>query len=386
MRERMLAEIDALRDWSFALLAELVGLNSFTANKAGCDACLEILARECAALPGAVLTRIPQARAGDHLLVRLHPGAGDPALLVGHFDTVFSPEFCAVHHFTGLTEQPDGTLRGPGVIDMKGGLVTLLTAVRALLALDEKPPLTLVFNSDEETGSATSAGLISEQARQSRFGLVFECAGMHGETATGRKGKTTYDIHVHGAAGHASLLGAVKPSAILELSRKIVRLEGLNGTIDGATVNVGTVSGGTVPNSVPRDATARVDTRYVSEASGRDLAEAIAEIIARDETPGTHSRLTPLTSRPAMAQTETNMALYALAKHHADSLGHPMIPELRSGVSDANQIAAAGIPVLDGLGPMGEKDHSEHEYMLPDSLTPRALISALTILDGLARL
>jgi glutamate carboxypeptidase len=271
---------------------------------------------------------------------------------------------------------------------MKGGLVVGLYALRALDAfgLLEGLPVAFIFNSDEEIGSHESAALIQDEAQKSLFALVFECSGMDGGTVTGRKGKRTYGMDLSGRAGHAGNLTGPKPSAIVELAQKTLALEALNNPERGITVNVGRIEGGTGPNTIPGWATAQVDTRYATQADGDALHRAVTGLCAKSGVPGTSCETHIISARPAMEQTPANRELLSMAQTQGGLLGVPVVEEFRGGVSDANLISHAGVPVLDGLGPAGEFDHSHDEYMIVSSLAGRAALTALLTAEAFKRL
>jgi len=375
---RQLAEYLLRHDQElFRFLRELVLEQSFSRNKAGVDRVGRLIVREMAELP-LHCSRVEQSELGDHLLFHSPAcGAGRrPILLVGHMDTVFPPD----SGFDGYRED-DGRVFGPGVIDMKGGLATAVFALKALhhCGLLEQIPLTLICNSDEEIGSPTSAGIITREAEESLFGLVFECGGLNGEAVTGRKGKIGYALEVSGRAGHAAFAGTAKASAILELAHKVIAIERLNDPDRQLVVNVGTIRGGIGPNTVPEHAAAQIDIRYLTATDGQDCDLALRRIATDCRTAGTRGALTATSSRPPMVQTVANGRLFDCIRRQAEDLGLPFLAELRSGVSDANTIAAAGIPVVDGLGPIGDCDHSRNEYMLRESLPQRTLLAAAAI-------
>ena len=358
------------------LLGRIVSVNSYTYNKAGVDRVATIIAQAAEDM-GLTVETVPGGEYGDHLVARTPAcgRGGGQVLFCGHMDTVY-PESLG---FTGFRTEGDKAF-GPGVIDMKGGLVVGLYALRAMQELDLAPdlPAAFVFNSEEEVGSPSSAGLIRREAEKSLFALVFECSGINGEAATGRKGKATYIMDVRGRAGHAGAADGPKPSAVLELAEKIIALEALNDTERGVSVNVGQISGGTGPNIVAAEATAMIDTRYMTRQDGKALAEAVAEIVEKPVIPGTECEISISSSRPAMEPSSANRAIFKIAEKQSKLLGTRIAEEFRGGVSDANLIADAGIPVLDGLGPAGEHDHSPREYMVVSSLAERTALTALT--------
>lgn len=365
------------RQDQFRFLRELVLQPSYTRDKEGVDAVAKIIIRELATLPMSCMT-VEQSEMGNHLVFRSAACGKYPhsILLAGHMDTVFPPD----SGFAGYHEEGDRVF-GPGVIDMKGGLATAVFALKALhgCGLLTHIPVTLICNSDEEIGSPTSKDLISHEAKASLCGMVFECGGLNGEIVTGRKGKTGYNLEVTGRAGHAAFSPPAKASAILELAYKIIAIEQLNDPARQLVVNVGTIRGGIGPNTVPDFASAQIDTRYLTAADGQRCQAAIHRITERWCIPDTHALLTVASSRDPMEQSGANTKLYEYIHHEAEILHLPLRSELRSGVSDANTIAAAGTPVIDGLGPIGDCDHSSKEYMIRASLMQRTLLAASSI-------
>ncbi|BCO09061.1 peptidase M20 [Desulfolithobacter dissulfuricans] len=358
----------------FSLLRELVLISSYTGDKSGVDRVGAVIRKRLEGL-GLELETVRVREFGDHLIFRTRASHSQPYILVtGHMDTVF-PEESGFNWY-----REDGPrVHGPGVIDMKGGLVTTIGAVQALARAGvlEQLPLVLLFNSDEEMGSPSSLELIQELARGACCGLVTECGGLSGEVVTGRRGKTGYRLEIRGQAGHAAFVGRNKASAVLELARKVLALEELNKPEQGVVVNVGIIQGGIGPNTVPEQAEARIDTRYTTRAAGLELEERIGRIAETCVTPGTTARLETTNRRPVLEETAANRDLFILAAEQARRLGIGICREVRQGVSDANTMGEF-IPVLDGLGPIGEHDHSDREYMLRDSLPARTrLLTAL---------
>ena len=364
----------------FRLLEALILQRSPSRYKEGVDA-VGVLLQEALQGSGMAVENSRQTAFCDHLLFRSPAWDGNRLgiLLFGHTDTVFPLD----SPFNWYKD--DGQrVCGPGVIDMKGGLVCALYAIKALAAcgLLNTIPLTLLCNSDEEIGSPSSSSLFATEAGNSLLALGFECGGLRGEVATGRKGRSGYKLTVSGKAGHAAFAGADKASAILELAHKIVAIERLNDHDRQIVVNVGTVHGGIGANTVAETALADIDTRFLTLADAEETAERIARIAGVSTVAGTKAQIVKTGERLPMEQTEGNSRLFHLIADEARRLAIPCIAELRSGVSDANTIAQAKIPVVDGMGPCGDCDHSDREYMLRHSLSTRALLAACSILAG----
>ena len=362
----------------FDLLERLVCVQSGSTNTQGVNRVADIIESEFA--EGTMsCQRIAQRQWGDHLVMRT-PAAktGDrQVLVVGHMDTVFPADTS----FTDYRE--DGTQAyGPGVIDMKGGLVAGIFAVKALeqAGLLASIPLTFVFNSDEEVGSPGSRDLIRNEARRSVFAFVLEAAGNQGEVVTGRKGNVSFTVTTRGVLGHAAFAGSDKSSAILEMAHHVLSLEALNDPDTGISVNVGTIRGGIGANTVPPDAVAELDVRFRRAEDADTVQRRIRRILERRMTPHGETSFTIRSSRPAMPE-EANLPLFEAVQKTARRLGFAIEKEFRTGVSDANLVAEERVPVLDGLGPAGGRDHSPDEYLIKDTLLPRTQLLAEAILD-----
>ena len=362
----------------FNFLEELVLIQSGSHNKKGVDT---VLKRIQGAFDGmAVSTEVvDQPQLGNHLIVRstCPLGSSGQILIVGHMDTVFPVDT----DFNWYTS--DDTMSfGPGVVDMKGGLVVGIFAFKALqeMGLLQDIPLTFIFNSDEEIGSRSSLDVIQHEANQSAFAFVLECGGLNGEVVTGRKGNLMIELHVEGKAGHAAFADQNKSSAILEMSHKIIQFESLNDFKKGITVNVGKVEGGIGPNTVSEFCTAQIDFRYVDPEDFQEIESSIIEYTNTSIVKGTNCSVDFVSGRPPMQQESKNRQLFSIAEKTAKPLGIPIKEQFRFGGSDANFIADLGIPVLDGLGPIGGRDHSSEEYMIKESLLQRTMLFTGTIL------
>ena len=364
----------------FQLLRALIDINSHTPNIDGVNQVNDILCHRFTQ-DGIPFSRIKTETAGDIVLAGNCSQATKKKdiLLCGHTDTVFPPDSAFVHY-----SEDQIKAYGPGVIDMKGGLVVAYYAWKALVetGLGQHIPIRFLLIPYEETGSMASRDLIRQAAEDSICALVYECAGPEGETVVGRKGKLSFKLNCHGRAGHAAFVIKDKPSAILDFAEKTRKLEKLNNVDKGISVNVGWVQGGIGPNTVADNAQALIDCRFLTQADGKRLHKRIERICQKPNVPGTHCDLQLLSERPPMEATEENRLLFNAFFETAQLLDVPFREETRNGVSDANLISAAGTPVLDGLGPIGGDDHSDREWMLKESLTERVVLSAMTILNS----
>lgn len=375
MHDKIQTYLAPRRSEALEQLRRLVEIQSGSRNKPGLDR----MAAEMADILGGIVPDVrvlPFADHGNMVQARTAPAAKGRKgiVLVGHMDTVFPADTA----FTAFREDGE-RCHGPGVYDMKGGLVVAVQALKALahLGLLDEIPITVLCNSDEEIGSHASRPWIEKEAQGALAALVFEGAGAGRDVVTGRKGRLGMLLTVRGQAGHAAKGGA-KASAILELAHMIIALEGLN---DGReiTLNVGRIEGGIGPNTVPDLATAALDARFLNPQGRQRLEKDLNRIVSKPTISGTVGTLAEQSGRPAMPQSEGNRRLYAIARAQAQLLGYDLPEELRSGVSDANFIAGLGVPVLDGLGPVGDLDHSDLEYILKDTLIERAALTAATI-------
>jgi glutamate carboxypeptidase len=313
-------------------------------------------------------------RLGDLLIARTD-GSGDRRiLLVGHTDTVFDAGTAAERPFT-----IDGSIaRGPGVSDMKGGLLTGIFAVHALrdAGIDAFSHITYVCNPDEEIGSPFSGPVIRDLASHHDVAFVLEGGRDNGDIVSSRKGITDYTVTVHGRAAHAGVEPEKGRSAIVAAADLTTRLQALNGRWPGVTVNVGTIHGGTRTNVVAERCTLEVDLRSPDTAT---LEEAEREIDAICASPSMRDVAMDVDRagwhRP-MERTDAIAALAARATKLAAELGIDLHDAATGGASDANTIAAAGTPVLDALGPVGGADHAPGEWIDVDSIVPRIAILA----------
>ena len=363
----------------FAFLEEIIKIQSGSYNKAGIDHTASTIAHAFQTLN--VSTEIiEQQLQGNNLVVRssAQPSAPRQVLLVGHMDTVF-PEDTDFNWY----KTDNDKCYGPGVIDMKGGLVVGIYALKALdtLGLLKQIPITFVFNSDEEIGSRGSVELIQKEANSSVFAMVLEAGGLDNEIVTGRKGNLTIELHIEGKAGHAAFASRDKPSAILEMAHKIIEFESLNDFSKGITINVGKIDGGIGSNTIAEFSNAQVDFRFVDPSDLKMLEEKVFEIANSVVVPGTQCRVDVITGRPPMQQSPGNRKLFEIAADIAKGMQYPVKEQFRFGVSDANFIADLNVPVIDGLGPIGAKDHSRDEYMIKDSLLQRTLLLACSIIE-----
>ena len=310
-------------------------------------------------------------RLGDLVVGRLD-GDGPRLLLIGHMDTVFDPGTAAQRPY----RSEGGRAFGPGVTDMKAGLLAGIHAIAALQEAGERPAVTFVANPDEEIGSRFSSPVIRALAPEHDAVLVLECARANGDIVSARKGIADYHVTITGRAAHAGVEPEKGRSAILEAAHQVLALHALNGRWPTVTVNAGVIHGGTRPNVVPERCELQVDLRAATSVAFDEAAAEIERLAASPTVPDVRVALSRTAGHPPMEKTEASARLVALAVEIAGELGFSLRDAATGGASDANTTAALGIPTLDGLGPIGGDDHSVDEWLDLDSVVPRTVLLA----------
>lgn len=360
-------------------LDELRGLvehESPSGDKARLDALAGVIAGRWQGLGGEV-DRLANAT-GDHLVGRFFGSIREkPALVVGHFDTVWPVGTLARLPF----RRDGGRLYGPGVYDMKASLILVVAVLEAFAALGVKPrrPITALFTSDEEVGSKTSRALIEDLARESAHALILEPPLADGSLKTARKGVGRFHLTIEGKAAHAGVAPEQGASAIVELAHQILKIQTFNDRPSGTTVNVGLVQGGTTPNVVPARASAEVDARAATLAGAAALEEAMAGLSA--VTPGTRVAVSGGFNRPPMERGPGVVALFEQARRLGAGLGLALSEGSTGGGSDGNFTAAVGTPTLDGLGALGGGAHADDEHVIVDTIPERAALLVALLME-----
>ncbi len=375
---RILGWLVDKRDEAVALLSELALLESPSTDPGSQTPVLHLIAQHLERC-GFVTTLLPSTgNSGPHLYAR--PAArerGQPVqLIVGHCDTVWRHGTIA----TMPVVKTGGKLTGPGVFDMKGGLVQLIMSLNVIDALSKSIELCpIVFiNSDEEIGSPASTRHIARLARVADRALVLEPAlTPEGKLKTSRRGTGRFNVRVTGVSAHAGIEPGKGASAILELSHVIQALHALNDPERGISVNVGMIDGGIRPNVVAADSSAVVDVRVEREADV-DMLERQIQSIA-PITPDTRVSITGAIGRPPMEPNGRNQALWQQTYALGKALDLDLEQGLSGGSSDANTTSRY-TATIDGLGAVGDGAHAAHEFVFVDKLIERAALLALLLL------
>ncbi len=313
-------------------------------------------------------------RLGDLLIGRLTGSGGPRVLLVGHMDTVFDDGTAAERPF----RIDDDIARGPGVSDMKGGLLTGFFAADVLRAagFGGFERITYVCNPDEEIGSPFSGAVIKELAPRHDVAFVLEGARANGDIVSARKGITDYTITISGRAAHAGVEPEKGRNAVLEAAHKIVALQALNGRWPAVTVNVGVARGGTRTNVVPARCVLQVDLRSPALATLEAAEAEIERLCAQSVVPDVTIDVRAEGWHRPMEKQEGGARLASLAIEVANELGFALKDTATGGASDANTVSAAGTPTIDGLGPVGGDDHAPAEWLDLSSVVPRIALLA----------
>ncbi|MGZ6339571.1 MAG: M20 family metallopeptidase [Candidatus Limnocylindrales bacterium] len=366
-------------------LAALVAIDSGSYDKAGVDEVGRWVGRFLERL-GARIAIHPDPQLGDTLVATFEGRVGGGrSLVIGHTDTVFPLGTAAERPF----RIEDGQARGPGVSDMKGGLLAGLYAIRALRTLAEAAGdeaawpferLVFVANPDEEIGSPVSTPVIREQATDVDACFVLEAARANGDIVSSRKGILDARLTIHGRAAHAGVEPHKGRNAIVEAAHQALALTDLNGRWPGVTANVGVVGGGTRPNVVPERAILEVDLRAVSRPELEAAEAELRRLAASPTVPDVRIEFEEMSRWWPMERLESSERLVAHARALADRLAFATDDTATGGASDANTTAGMGIPSLDGLGPIGGDDHSTSEWLAVDSIVPRTTLFAALLL------
>ena len=367
-----------------SLLKLLVETESPSHDKAAVDR-VGVIVAEAARKVGARVEIVPNEDTGDHVLARfpmpdrgintVEAGGKAGILFLCHMDTVFP---LGTIEKTPYREDRD-KIFGPGTLDMKAGIVIALAAIEEAQKQGLNRPITLLCTSDEEIGSHTSRGLIESLAQESALALVMEGALLDGSLKTWRKGTGGFQVKTHGRAAHAGGDHRAGRNAIEEMAHQILAIQKLTDYSKGTTVNVGVIHGGTVSNVVPEECSIQVDVRVMQPGEWGHIETEMRNL--KPVLDGTSIEVSGGQNRPPMPFDDTMKATFEKAKSIAARIGMTLTAGGTGGGSDGNFVAALGIPLLDGMGAVGEGYHSEREYIFASSLEQKVTLIASLIHD-----
>jgi glutamate carboxypeptidase len=362
-------------------LETTVNIDSGTYTKVGIDRVAAYLEERFRSF--GFSTRIEQQEEYGNHLVATHTGnapAGPRILLIGHIDTVFSEGEAQRRPFAIREQNGARVAMGPGVLDMKSGVLIGLYGLHILIDAQEANyrSVTFVCNSDEEIGSPSSKPLIEELARQSDAAIVLEPGRAKNTVVSSRRASGQYRVEVRGVSAHAGVEPQRGRNAILELSYQIQKMQALNGTVPGTTLSVGVIHGGERTNVVPDYAYFDMDVRASDQAGIKAIEAAMSRVVAQKVLQGTQITLSGSMVSAPFELNERNAHLVQLAKEAGSELGLEIEGVGSGGASDANNTAAVGLPTIDGLGAGGGLAHNPGEYIELDYLPTRiALLAGL---------
>src|SRR6266540_503935 len=359
-----------------SLLKTLVATESPSNDKTAVDRVGAIIANKASKLGGQV-EFIQNIETGNHILSRFHTSPlslhhAKPILLLCHMDTVFPVGTIAKMPY----READGKIFGPGTLDMKAGIVISIAAIEAAQKEGLTRPVTLLCTSDKEIGSETSHALIESLAKESELVLVMEPALPDGSLKTWRKGVGEFWVKTKGRAAHAGGDHEKGRNAIEEMAHQVIAIQKMTDYSKQTTLNVGVIQGGTVSNVVPEEAVIQVDVRVMLPAEWKRLEAEMKSL--PPVLDGTLIEVTGGLNRPPMPFGEMMKATFEKARSIAERIGMELKAGGTGGASDANFVAPLGIPVLDGLGAVGDSAHSEREYIFAETMEQKVrLVSSL---------
>jgi glutamate carboxypeptidase len=371
--KRYIADLQLLESWA--------NINSGTANIGGNQSMLEAIAHRFAKLPGkggiidlpAIASAPPSLPAA--YVHRCRENAPVQVLLNGHVDTVFGPDhaFQSCQLIEGETK-----LKGPGVTDMKGGIVILLAALEIFETLVNEPQIgwEIVLTCDEEVGSANSRELLAQAAKRNHIGITFESSLPDQKLVRRRMGVGYARATVRGKSAHVGRDFSNGRNAIVKLSEWIQRIHNLNGKIPGTILNVGSVRGGGPLNVVSELAIAEVNLRMQDAKAEKVLIEALEDLHREVEQEGFICEWHAQVNRPAKESGQAFDRLFEAWTMAADQIGMTLAWRDTGGGSDGNLLQAAGLPIIDNLGMVGDGIHSSQEYAILSSMTDRTTLVA----------
>jgi len=378
MKEQLLHLLAEYEESIYRDFARIVNLNSFSSYPAGIERVHDALQEIAAAVDVSIESIYSSQKARPHLVYGKELEQ-DFYAVIGHYDTVHPPE----SDFQEL--YADGPLlRGPGSNDMKSGLIVAIYSLAILQRLfpGRTIPVKAFFNSDEEIGSPDSKALIQTLFVGAKAGFVFEPGRIEQNSlVTARKGIFGLSVEITGKPSHAGSSPEKGVNAIVEAARIVLALEALNDYTEGITVGCNVIEGGVAANVVAPFCRISVDVRYQFPAQEQRLREEIESIFLAPTDNGASVSYTILHDRPPLVKTEASQKLYQQYKRISESLGLACGEVSSGGGSDANFLSAMGIPVIDGVGAVGNHSHTKEEYTLKSSIPDRIKIFCLLMIE-----
>nr|WP_080872981.1 M20 family metallopeptidase [Oceanobacillus timonensis] len=350
------------------MLEQLVNMDSGSNDKDGVDRVGTFL-REAYEQIGFVSEVHENDTYGNSISLRHQDAANPDILILAHMDTVFPSGTAKERPFTVR----DGRAYGPGVIDMKGSQAMLFYTMKTLMEQQNAAykHVEIVLNSDEEVGTVSSRALIEEKTKGKKAALVMEPARENGSIVSSRRGSGRYDLDIKGRSAHSGMNPERGINAIEELAHKIIDLQGLSDPENNLHVNVGMIEGGTSVNTIAPSAKASIDVRISTASQGETIDKEIQAIARKHAVDGTEITLTGGINRPPMEWSDEVQRLVDIIQAEAGKIGLNVQDTATGGGSDASFTAAMGVPTVDGLGPVGGKQHTSEEYLVVDSLMER---------------
>ena len=369
-----LPKLQAYQQELLERLELIVNIDSGTGQREGIDRIMKYLEQWLETMGFSVQLHNSDGY-GQNLVARLRGNGGVRLLLVGHLDTVYSAGAVVTRPFQVI----DGLAFGPGVIDMKSGVLMGVYSLRALLesGFEQFGEIIVVFNNDEEVGSVGSAPLLREIARQVDVGFVLEASRSEEVITKSRKGADKYVMEVTGIPAHSGAEPHKGRSAVIELAHKMIAIHNLNMLYPGVTFNVTRLSSSEPLNIVPEVASCHISVRAYNEQGLSKAAKALEQVAAGCSIPDTRTKLTCTRGRAPYTATPEILQLVEMAQEEGKALGLSIVAEGKGGLSDANLLMEAGIPALDSLGPIGGGMHDlNREHLRVDSIPLRGALLA----------
>jgi len=378
MKEIISNYINDRRQEMLDLLEKLVNIDSGSYTIEGVKAESDIIRSYLEQL-GFTVQMLENDKYAPHILAKKMGAGKNNIMFLGHMDTVFPEGTAAQRPFT----IKDGKVYGPGVCDMKAGLISLIYALKALenAGYDSYGTLTILFNTDEERGSTTSEKYIIEECRNHDMVLVLEAGIPENFVVIERQGGGIFNMDIWGKPSHAGANPLDGIHSITEACHKTLALHALTDYDKGKSISIGVINGGTRSNIIPEHVFMEIDLRCKVNTDGLNLIEQMGKISDTCFVPGTKSKLTQVMYRPPIEKTSGNIDMYNKLQKVAYMLGTEIQEQYFGGGSDGNYTSAEGIPTIDSLGPIGELEHTDDEYVIVESIFSRTIMLGLFLIE-----